>query len=182
MAIDGKIDSGNQWSIYRSFSLHTGMNSLKPTKVAAGVGLLGTFDSLMFSLLLALLPRFYELTSLYMYADVLGRLVVFGSGTWVAIVIPGISAALSYIYVLKCFDKLGVITGFTFGGVIFSIGLFSIGILYRYITSPTIPMNYNLYPMISPGLVVVCGSAIGILLGTFTGESARETLDGRLDL
>ena len=157
------------------------MKSLKPTKMAVGVGLLGIFGSLVFSSLLALLPRFYELTSLYMYADVFSHLVVFGSGTWVAIVIPGISAALSYIYVLKGFDKLSVITGFIFGGIVFSIGLFLIGILYRYITSPTIPMNYNLYPMISPGLVVVCGSVIGILLGMFTGEPAKETLDGRLD-
>ena len=157
------------------------MNSLKPTKMAVGVGLLGIFGSLVFSSLLALLPRFYELTSLYMYADVLSQLVVSGSGTWVAIVIPGISAALSYIYVLKGFDKLSVITGFIFGGIVFSTGLILIGILYRYITSPNIPMNYNLYPMISPGLVVVCGSAIGILLGNFTGEPAKETLDGRLD-
>ena len=157
------------------------MNRLKPTKMAVGVGLLGIFGSLVFSSLLALLPRFYELTSLYMYADVLSQLVVFGSGTWVAIVIPGISGALSYIYVLKGFDKFSVITGFIFGGIVFSIGFFLIGILYRYITSPTIPMNYNLYPMISPGLVIVCGSAIGTLLGIFTGEPAREALDGRLD-
>lgn len=157
------------------------MNSLKPTKVAVEVSLLGIFGSLIFSSLLALLPRFYELTSIYMYADVLSQLVAFGSGTWIAIVIPGISAALSYIYVLKGFDKLSVITGFIFGGIVFSIGSFLIGILYRYITSPAIPMNYNLYPIISPGLVVVCGSAIGILLGIFTGEPAKETLAGRLD-
>jgi hypothetical protein len=36
--------------------------------------------------------------------------------------------------------------------------------------------------MISPGLVVVCGSAIGILLGMFTGEPAKKTLDGKIDL
>ena len=164
------------WSLQFVF-----MNSLKPTKMAVGVGLLGIFGSLVFSSLLVLLPRFYNLTSLYMYADVLSDLVVFGSGTWIAIVIPGISAALSYIYVLKGFDKLSVIIGFIFGGIVFSIGFFLIGILYSYITSPTIPMNYNLYPMISPGLVVVCGSAIGILLGMFTGEPAKETLEGRLD-
>jgi len=158
------------------------MDNLKPTKMAVGVGLLGVFGSVVFSSLLALLPRFYELTSLYMYADVLSDLVVLGSGTWVAIVIPGISAALSYIYVLKGFDKLSVITGFILGGIVFSIGFFLIGILHRYITSPTIPMNYNLYPMISPGLVVVCGSAIGILLGMFTGEPAKKTLDGKIDL
>ena len=157
------------------------MNSSKPTKAAVGVGLLGIFGSLIFSSLLALLPRFYELISLYMYADALSRLVVFASGTWIAIVIPGISAASSYIYVLRGFDKLSVITGFIFGGVIFSIGLFLIGILRRYITSSTVPVNYNLYPIISPGLAVVCGSAIGILLGIFTGEHARETLDRRLD-
>ena len=157
------------------------MNSLNPTKVAVGVSLIGIFDSLIFSSLLALLPRFYELTSLHMYADVLSQLVVFGSGTWVAIVIPGISATLSYIHVLKGFDKLSVIIGFIFGGIVFSIGFFLIGILYRYITSPTIPMNYNMYSMISPGLVIVSGSAIGILLGIFTGEPAKETLNGRLD-
>jgi hypothetical protein len=158
------------------------MDNLKPTKMAVGVGLLGVFGSVVFSSLLALLPRFYEITSLYMYADVLSDLVVLGSGTWVAIVIPGISAALSYIYILKGFETLSVIFGFIFGGAVLSIGYFLIGFSYRYITSPTIPENYNLYPIISVGLVVVFGSAIGILLGIFTGEPAKETLDRKVDL
>ena len=117
-----------------------------------------------------------------MYADVLSQLVVSGSGTWVAIVIPGISAALSYIYVLKGFDKLMVIIGFTFGGIVLSIGNFLVGIVIRYFTSPHLPENYNLYMIIAVGLVVVCGSAVGILLGMFSGKPAKETLDGKVDI
>jgi Co/Zn/Cd efflux system component len=89
----------------------------------------------------------------------------------------------SYILVLKGYDKLNIIVGFIFGGIVLLIGNFLVGSMIRYITSSTvIPENYNLYVIITVGLVVVCGSALGILLGMFTGEPAKETLDGRLDI
>ena len=157
------------------------MNSLKPTNMAVGVGLLGIFGSLVFSSLLALLPRFYEITPLYMYAPVLGRLVMFDDWALIAIAIPVMSSMVSFIFILKEYETLNIIVGFIFGGIVLSIGNFLVGIVIRYVTSPHLPENYNLYAMIVVGLVVVCGSALGILLGTFSGEPAKETLDGRLD-
>lgn len=150
------------------------MNGSKPVKVAVGVSLLGVFGSLVFSSLLVLLPRFMNLTSSYMYADVIGRLVVFADGAWIVIVIPSVSSVLSYIYILKGFNKLSVVTGFTLCGLILSIGNFLVGISIRYITSPTMPENYNLYSMIFIGIIVVCGSIAGILLGMLTDESPKR--------
>lgn len=150
------------------------MNGSKPVKVAVGVSLLGVFGSLVFSSLLVLLPRFMNLTSSYMYADVIGRLVVFADGAWIVIVIPSVSSVLSYIYILKGFNKLSVVAGFTLCGLILSIGNFLVGISIRYITSPTMPENYNLYSMIFIGIIVVCGSIAGILLGMLTDESPKR--------
>lgn len=150
------------------------MNGSKPVKVAVGVSLLGVFGSLVFSSLLVLLPRFMNLTSSYMYADMIGRLVVFADGAWIVIVIPSVSSVLSYIYILKGFNKLSVVTGFTLCGLILSIGNFLVGISIRYITSPTMPENYNLYSMIFIGIIVVCGSIAGILLGMLTDESPKR--------
>jgi hypothetical protein len=158
------------------------MNSLKPTKMAVGVGLLGIFGSLVFSSVLALLPRFYEITSMYMYAPELGRLVMFADWALIAIAIPVISSILSFIFVLKGYDKLNIIVGFIFGGIVLSMGNFLVGIIVRYVTSPHLPENYNLVAIIVVGLVVVCGSALGILLGMFTNEPAKQTLDGQLEL
>ena len=152
------------------------MGSLKPTKVAVGIGLLGTFGSFLFSSLLVLLPRYG-----WFDPDIV-RLVVFADWALIAIVIPVISSMTSYILVLKGYDKLNILVGFIFGGIVLLIGNFLVGSMIRYITSSTvIPENYNLYVIITVGLVVVCGSALGILLGMFTGEAAKETLDGRLD-
>ena len=150
--------------------------------MAIGVGLLGIFGSLVFSSVLALLPRFYEITSMYMYAPVLGRLVMFADWALMAITIPVISSILSFIFVLKGYDKLSIIVGFIFGGIFLSMGNFLVGIIVRYVTSPHLPENYNLVAIIVVGLVVVCGSALGILLGMFTNEPTKQTLDGRLDL
>jgi hypothetical protein len=153
------------------------MGSLKPTKVAVGIGLLGTFGSFLFSSLLVLLPNY----GWYNHDIVL--LVVFADWALIAIVIPVISSMISYILVLKEYDKINIMIGFIFGGIVLLIGNFLVGSMIRYITSSTvIPEHYNLYLIITVGLVVVCGSALGILLGMFTGEPARETLDGRLDL
>ena len=152
----------------------TRMNSSKPVKVAVGVSLLGIFGSLVFSSLLVLLPRFMNLTSTYMYADVIGRLVVFADGAWIVIVIPSVSSVLSYIYILKGFDKLSVIAGFTLCGLILSIGNFLVGISIRYITSPTMPENYNLYSIIFIGIIVVCGGIAGILLGTLIDNPGKK--------
>ena len=115
-----------------------------------------------------------NLTSSYMYADMIGRLVVFADGAWIVIVIPSVSSVLSYIYILKGFNKLSVVTGFTLCGLILSIGNFLVGISIRYITSPTMPENYNLYSMIFIGIIVVCGSIAGILLGMLTDESPKR--------
>ena len=146
------------------------MDNFKPIKVAVGVSLLGIFGSLVFSSLLVLLPRFMNLISSYMYTDVIGRLIVYVDGTWITIVVPAISSVLSYIYILKGFGKLSVITGFTLCGIILSIGNFLVGISIRYITLSTTPKNYNLYSTIFVGIIVVCGGAAGVLLGIFTDK------------
>ena len=148
----------------------TCMDKSKPIKVAVGVSLLGIFGSLVFSSLLVLLPRFMNLISSYMYIDVIGRLIVYADGTWIAIIIPSISSVLSYIYILKGFNKLSVITGFTLCGIILSIGNFLVGISIRYITLSTTSKNYNLYSIIFVGIIVVCGGAAGVLLGIFTDK------------
>ena len=146
------------------------MDNFKPIKVAVGVSLLGIFGSLVFSSLLVLLPRFMNLISSYMYMNVIGRLIVYADGTWITIIVPAISSVLSYIYILKGFGKLSVITGFTLCGIILSIGNFLVGISIRYITLSTIPKNYNLYSIIFVGIIVVCGGAAGVLLGIFTDK------------